>query len=110
MDEARARELLQSERAEVASLLEQADAASATDLEPDGPGDYGDSALPLEEAEDTAVGDDLRDRLHAIDRALARINAGTYGHSVLSGAPIPDDRLEADPAAELTIEETRARR
>jgi RNA polymerase-binding transcription factor DksA len=29
---------------------------------------------------------------------------------VLSGQPIPDDRLEADPAAELTIEEARARR
>ena len=24
-----------------------------------------------------------------------------------SGAPIPDDRLEADPAAELTVEESR---
>jgi RNA polymerase-binding transcription factor DksA len=27
---------------------------------------------------------------------------------VLSGKPIPDERLEADPAAELTIEEARA--
>ena len=30
------------------------------------------------------------------------------GRSVRSGLPIPDDRLEADPAAELTIEEARA--
>jgi len=32
---------------------------------------------------------------------------GTFGRSVRSGAPIPDDRLEADPAAELTVEESR---
>jgi DnaK suppressor protein len=52
----------------------------------------------------------LRDRLDTIDRALARLEAGTYGRSVLSGKPIPDQRLEADPAAELTVEEARAAR
>src|SRR5580693_814254 len=54
--------------------------------------------------------DQLRERLAAIDRALARIEAGNYGLSVLSGKPIPADRLEADPAAELTIEEAQAHR
>jgi DnaK suppressor protein len=39
---------------------------------------------------------------------MARLEAGTYGRSVRSGQPIPDERLEADPAAELTIEEARA--
>jgi RNA polymerase-binding transcription factor DksA len=28
---------------------------------------------------------------------------------VRSGVPIPDERLDADPAAELTVEEARAR-
>ena len=74
------------------------------------PGDYGDAALPLsQEGEDEVLADDLRDRLDHIDRALARLDAGTYGRSVLSGQPIPDDRLEADPAAELTIEEAKER-
>jgi DnaK suppressor protein len=50
----------------------------------------------------------MRDRLDAIERALQRLDNGTYGRSVRSGAPIPDERLEADPAAELTIEEARA--
>jgi DnaK suppressor protein len=50
----------------------------------------------------------LRARLDAIDRALHRLDEGTYGRSTLSGEPIPDERLEADPAAELTIEEARA--
>ena len=40
--------------------------------------------------------------------ALHRLDDGTYGRSVRSGQPIPDERLEADPAAELTIEEARA--
>ena len=34
-----------------------------------------------------------------------RLADGTYGRSVRSGDPIPDERLEADPAAELTVEE-----
>jgi DnaK suppressor protein len=110
MDQVRARELLQAERAEVAALLRRVEAEGVEDLQRDGPGDYGDAALPLsEEGEDEVVADDLRDRLDHIDRALARLDAGTYGRSVLSGQPIPDDRLEADPAAELTIEEAKAR-
>jgi len=108
VDEARARELLQAERAEVESLLKGTDAASVADLERDGPVDFGDEGEALAaEAEDGAVAEDLRDRLATIDRALARLDAGTYGRSVRSGQPIPDARLEADPAAELTIEEAR---
>jgi hypothetical protein len=38
-----------------------------------------------------------------------RLAAGTYGASVLSGRPIPDERLEAFPLAELTVEEAAAR-
>lgn len=110
MDEVRARELLQAERTEVTGLLRRVEAESVEDLERDGPGDYGDAALPLsEQGEDEVVADDLRDRLDRIERALARLDAGTYGRSVLSGQPIPDDRLEADPAAELTIEEAKER-
>lgn len=111
MDEARARTLLQEERAEVASLLKETEDASVVDLERDGPGDYGDAAEPLSaEGQDGAVAESLRERLEAIDRALGRLDSGTYGRSVLSGQPIPDDRLEADPAAELTIEEARKAR
>jgi RNA polymerase-binding transcription factor DksA len=68
-----------------------------------------DAAQPLtEEGIDDAVADSMRERLATIDRALRRLDDGTYGRSVRSGLPIPDDRLEADPAAELTIEEARA--
>jgi DnaK suppressor protein len=110
MDEGKARELLQSERTEVASLLAGTEkAAGIDDQASDIPEDFGDAGLPLTaEANDEAVAGELRERLDAIDRALGRLDAGTYGRSVRSGKPIPDERLEADPAAELTIEEARA--
>jgi DnaK suppressor protein len=112
VDESRARALLRAERAEVASLLRQTEESVTEEQQvADIPEDFGDAGLPLtEEATDEAVADQLRDRLAAIDRALARIEAGTYGRSVLSGKPIPEPRLEADPAAEMTVEEARAQR
>lgn len=48
-------------------------------------------------------------RLNAIDRALAKIEEGTYGFSDESGDPIPRKRLEAIPEAVLTIAEEEAR-
>jgi DnaK suppressor protein len=43
--------------------------------------------------------------LIALERAEARLAAGTYGLSIESGDPIPDGRLEAVPLAERTVEE-----
>ena len=112
MDESRARALLRAERAEVATLLRETEEAVTIDAQaPDSPRDSGDEGLTLtEEAEDETVALQLRERLGAIDRALGRLEARTYGRSVLSGKPIPDQRLEADPAAELTVEEASASR
>ena len=41
-------------------------------------------------------------------RAEAQLAAGSYGRSVRSGQPIPDERLEADPLAEPTVQEAAA--
>jgi len=111
MDEGVARERLTAERAEVAQLLTDAESAGAQDREAEvgETGDYADSAQPLTaQGMDDAMADSFRERLAAIDRALKRLDEGTYGRSVQSGLPIPDERLDADPAAELTIEEARA--
>jgi DnaK suppressor protein len=107
MDEDRARKLLLAERAEVQELLSDAEEAGSEDraaqLET---GDIADGAQPLSaEGIDDSVADTLRDRLAALDRALQRLENGIYGRSVRSGEPIPDQRLEADPAAELTVAE-----
>ncbi len=48
-------------------------------------------------------------RLNLIERALAKIDDGTYGLSDESGDPIPTARLEAIPEAVFTIEEEEAR-
>ena len=112
MDQDRARSLLIAERDEVRSLLKETEAAGQDDrvAEVDSEAeDNADAALALtEEGEDDAIAESLRDRLDAIERALHRLDEGTYGKSIRSGEPIPDERLEADPAAELTIEEARA--
>jgi DnaK suppressor protein len=111
MDQDRARSLLIAERDEVQGLLKGAEAAGREDRQSEvdsEAGDTGDAAQPLQaQGEDDAITESLRNRLEAIERALRRLDDGTYGRSVRSGQPIPDERLEADPAAELTVEEAR---
>jgi DnaK suppressor protein len=111
MDENRARSLLQAERAEVQSLLADSEQAGEEDRESEdeeGGVDSVDPATSLTaEGMDDAIAESMRGRLAAIDRALRRLDDGSYGRSVRSGVPIPDERLEADPAAELTVEEAR---
>lgn len=107
MDEAKARELVRAERARVEALLAATSAAGQDDRSTaDEPGDLTDPAEPLIDEElDDAVTAQLSERLAALGRAERRLEEGTYGRSVLSGEVIPDARLEADPAAELTVEE-----
>lgn len=107
-DQARAR--LLAERAEVTNLLRDAESAAEIDRAAAGEtGDMADAAQPLtaEDMDDTLAAR-MRDRLAALGRALQRLDDGTYGRSVRSGLPIPEERLEADPAAELTVEEARS--
>jgi DnaK suppressor protein len=107
MDDERARTLLQAERTRVEELLRQTLQAGRSSRDSaDDTGDWADSAEPLtDEQGDDAVAAGLRDRLAALDRAERRLQEGTYGRSTRSGRPIPDERLEADPAAEVTVEE-----
>jgi DnaK suppressor protein len=107
MDDNRARTLLRTERTRVLALLGETLGAGQEDrTAADEPGDMADPSerLTAEEVDD-AVAVGLRQRLDAIDRAERRLDDGVFGHSIRSGLPIPDDRLEADPAAELTVEE-----
>lgn len=108
MDPARARELLQAERARLERSLGRT--AHEDDAEPGDDEDPGNLASDLYQDElDEGLREDLEAQLAAVERAEARLAAGTYGVSVLSGEPIPDARLEARPTAELTVEEERRR-
>ena len=104
MDPDRARELLARERARI----EEALAVRRDDpLEGDEriePGDEGSEDLYQDEFDSGRIAE-LEEQLAAVERAEARLEAGTYGLSIESGKPIPDGRLEALPTAERTVEE-----
>jgi DnaK suppressor protein len=107
VDRERARAILAAERREIEQALSrrghQDDGDDAGWLEP---GNLA-ADLYLDEL-DEGLAEDLRDRLAGVERAEQRLAAGTYGLSVESGQPIPDERLEAFPTAERTVEEERA--
>ncbi len=104
MDPERARELLAAERARIErSLARLAHQDDAEELEDQ---DLADSGTDLYDDElDEGLADDLRDQLDAVERAEARLAAGTYGMSVVSGKPIPDERLEVVPTADRLVDE-----
>jgi RNA polymerase-binding transcription factor len=113
MDEARAAQLLGAERQRLESLLSDTTRLGRESREAEGErGDIADPAESLTSQKgDDAIAAGLRAQLAAVDRAKTRLAEGTYGRSVKSGLPIPDERLEANPAAELTVaeEESEAR-
>jgi DnaK suppressor protein len=106
MDPDRARELLRGERTRVERALGHA--AHEDDAEPGDDQDPGNLASDLYQDElNESLRDDFQAQLEAVERAEARLAAGTYGLSVRSGEPIPDERLEVRPTAELTVDEER---
>ncbi len=50
----------------------------------------------------SAILKQLETQYNAVKDALAKIDMGTYGISEISGLPIEEDRLEAEPAARTT--------
>jgi DnaK suppressor protein len=106
MDAERAHELVAAERARIEQALARlahADSGEVRDI-----GDPGNLGSELYQDElDEGLAERFREELAAVERAEARLAAGTYGLSVESGKPIPDDRLEAVPTAERTVEEER---
>jgi len=71
--------------------------------------EYEDDAqkLAMLETDGNLVSQDV-DRLARVERALHKIDEGTYGFSDVSGQPIPDARLEAMPDAINTVQEQAA--
>lgn len=105
METVRAKELLARERSRIEDALAR--------LEGDGPLESSDQQEPGERDTEALYQDefdagrteDLQGQLAALQRAEARLAAGTYGLSIDSGEAIPDKRLEAVPTAERTVEE-----
>jgi DnaK suppressor protein len=105
MDPERARALLAAERSRIEHAL--AELSSEGLLESSDrrePGDHDSEDLYMDEL-NLSRAESLRSELAAVERAEARLAAGTYGLSIDSGEQIQDGRLEAIPTAERTLEE-----
>jgi RNA polymerase-binding transcription factor len=109
MEPERARELLARERSRVERELSARELADPDQRAGREPGDEGSEDL-FETGLDDARREQLQDELTAVARAEERLAAGTYGFSVESGEPIPDQRLEVLPTAERTVGEDEGRR
>ena len=73
--------------------------------------DSGDMSQSLFTREvDATVEQQVERRLQYVERALQKIEEGTYGFSDDSGEPIPRGRLEAVPEATRTVEEQQGSR
>ena len=105
MDPDRAHQLLARERERIEKAVAELGSEPAADQ--DEPNDTGSESLYQQEF-DAGRAQDLREQLEALERAEARLAAGTYGLSVESGEPIRDERLEALPTAERTVKEQEA--
>jgi RNA polymerase-binding transcription factor DksA len=106
------RQLLLEERAKLLGQAENLEGEAAALMENLDPGDVqfddesgeGDS-LVVERERDLALSAQARQMIADIDAALQRIIDGSYGLSVISGRPIPRDRLRAIPWARELVEE-----
>ena len=105
------REALVSERASYTSSADRLAAEAAALMADREPGDVqfdeesgeGDT-IAVERDRDLALSAAARQSVSEIDAALARLDAGTYGICVVSGLPIPRERLEAIPEASMRVE------
>jgi DnaK suppressor protein len=103
METERARQLLDAERRRITEEAANLGVQTTDELSTLDPGDTA-SDLYQEELDQGRL-QDLQEQLAALERAEQRLEEGTYGISVESGDPIPDERLELIPTAERTAEE-----
>ena len=104
----RQRERLVGLREELVRIREgmAADVEDLGETEGDTTPDSGDMSQDMFTREmDASIGEQAERRLGEVDRALQKIEDGTYGLSDDSGDPIPRGRLEAVPEAIRTVEE-----
>ena len=107
MDADHAAQLLAAERDRIEQHLQRLRGEMPADSIIDDT-DQGDLAYDMNERErDASRITELEEELRGIERAEARLAAGTYGMSIESGEPISEARLERLPAAERTADEQR---
>ncbi|HEU4848183.1 MAG TPA: TraR/DksA C4-type zinc finger protein [Rubrobacteraceae bacterium] len=106
---AKQKERLQSLRDELLRIMRVAEEDERTRTEQDADfteHDAGDMSRDIFDREvDATIVEQVEQRLAIVERAMQKIEEGTYGLSDVSGEPIPRGRLEAVPEAIRTVEE-----
>jgi DnaK suppressor protein len=107
---------LESERgelsAQLATIEDQAFAATQSDMSGDvGVDDESADAgtATFEREKELSIEQNVRDLIQKIDRALKRIDDGTYGICERCGKPIEKARIKALPYVDLCIKDAQAR-
>ena len=113
VDELRAR--LTEERTELATQLStiEEDAFSTTQSERSGEVGLDDESADagsatFEREKDLSIEQNVRDLLDKIERALKRMDEGTYGVCEICGKPIEKARIKALPYVDLCIKDAQA--
>lgn len=111
MDDDKARQLLTDERTRLEGLRgriddpaadTQEDSTSELTTADQHPADVGSETF--ERTKNLSLQEDLEGRLTDIARALDKLDSGIYGTCEVCANPIPDERLEAVPAARFCVE------
>lgn len=111
MDDDKARALLTEERSRLEELRNriddtgdaaQEDSLSELSTVDQHPADVGSETF--ERTKDLSVQEDVEGRLEDVKRALEKLDSGTYGVCEVCGEAIPDERLEAVPAARYCVQ------
>jgi RNA polymerase-binding protein DksA len=101
------RKALEAEARELRGEIDDAEHVNADlrrDAGSEGTGDEADAGSKTFEREhEMSIANNSRDLLLQVERALARLDAGTYGRCENCGDPIPKARLQAFPRATLDV-------
>ena len=95
-------ERLEDERAQLTTQLTSLDHRDPSNAFDDNFADSGQVAA--EQGENHALSLQLREQLDDVERALAKLDEGTYGQCEVCEAAISDARLEAMPATRFCID------
>ena len=110
MDPEHARERLEEERVRLESVMESF-AGEGDETESESLGELSDAdqhqadvgTETFEREKDLSILERVEAELADVERALERINDGTYGRCEACGKPMDEERLEAVPAARLCL-------
>lgn len=95
------RDRLEAERASLQAQVGELDPDSGAGFDDN----FADSGqVAAEQGENRVLASQLRDQLDDVEKALARLDDGSYGQCEVCSAAIGDARLEAMPAARYCID------